>query len=276
MAIDQLKLNKEYIFTGRGTADELLGEFQQITKLEKEFKSWISLLRWSALAMFLVFLAAGLAVGAFLIVVGVLVGIGLLIYAAVVAAKGIIHDRVEFARLILKTLSQDAGRRGRFQVNLRLRARREKISEGPNPRGKGKQSFFRDAWLSIAGRLSDGTSLFESCTDLVRQRSKKNSRGKTKTKERKIFLLRLDLDYNPEKYGDATMAARHLEQPFRLPEAAQMKAFNTSDKALTMKTIVKGAPASAGLHAANEAMLLGAYRILNLARKRVIATGGAK
>jgi hypothetical protein len=55
-----------------------------------------------------------------------------------------------------------------------------------------------------------------------------------------------------------------------------LKAFSYTPQALAMKTIIQGNPLAAGLHAAAEALLLGAFRILNFARRRVLAGGGAK
>jgi hypothetical protein len=276
MAIDQQKLNNEYIFTGRGTAAELVGEMNRVAIMEKQIRRMVLLIRWLALAVFLLLAAAAIAVGKFLFILGILAGAGLFIYSRAVASR-IIHDRVEFLRLMLNMLSQDCGKKGRFQVLLQLHSKREKISEGPNPHGSGRLNLFRDPWLSFGGRLSDGTSISASCADLIRQRVRKNSRGKTKTKERRACLLRVQLDYNSAHYGDASAAARGIKEPFRLPNGAEMKAFTfTAGQALVMKTIVKGDPAAVSLHAAGEAMMLGAYRILNLARQRVLASGGKK
>jgi hypothetical protein len=276
MAIDRQKLDKEYIFTGRGTAAELTVEMDRVAALQKKLKARTSFIRWLALAVFLVLAAAAAFGGAGFIVLGILAAIGVLIYSGASAPK-IVPDRVEFLRLILNTLSRDAGQGGRFQVLLRLCRKREKLSEAPNPRSKsGKQILLRDTWLSVGGRLSDGTSISESCTDLIRQRTKKTARGKTKTKERIACLMRVQLEYNAERYGNAAIAAHAMTTPFRLPGETQMKAFSSDEKALAMKAIVKSNPTTAQLHAASEAMLLGAYRILNLARQRVLATGGAK
>jgi hypothetical protein len=277
VTIDQQKLNQEAIFEGRGTVAELVGAMDQIAILENKDKKRISSIRWIALAVFLVLVTAAAKFGAFPIVVGGLAGVGLLIYSVVLSKARIVHERVEFLRLILNMLSQDCGQRGRFQVLLRLRSKREKISEIPNPKNKGgKQRLFRDAWLSLNGRLGDGTSISTSCTDLIRQRTKKNPRGKIKTKERRLCLLRIQLDYDAARYGDAAVVAPKLENPFRLPAGVQLKAFSYTPQALAMKTIIQGNPLAAGLHAAAEALLLGAFRILNLARRRVLAGGGAK
>jgi DNA-binding LacI/PurR family transcriptional regulator len=55
-----------------------------------------------------------------------------------------------------------------------------------------------------------------------------------------------------------------------------MKAFTFDEKSLAVKALVRSNPTGDALHAANEAILLGAYRILNLARKSRPAVGGAQ
>jgi hypothetical protein len=105
-------------------------------------------------------------------VIVISVPVALAVYCLFTSSR-IIHDRGDFLRLILKMLDKDAGKRGRFAVFLRLRPRREKISEGPNPHSaRGKQTFFKDPWLSLSGRLGDGTVISESCIDLIRERKK--------------------------------------------------------------------------------------------------------
>jgi hypothetical protein len=275
MAIDLQKLNKEYIFTGRGTASELMGEMGRVAVMEKKLRGRVRLIGWLALVVFLLLAGAAIFVGKFLFFVGILAGAGLFIYSRTVASR-IIHDRVEFLRLMLNMLSQDCGKKGRFQVVLQLHGKREKISEGPNPHGGGKLNLFRDAWLSLGGRLSDGTSVSASCADLIRQRVRKNPRGKTKTRERRACLLRVQLDYNSAHYGDASATAGEIKEPFHLPYGAEMKTFTPTGAALAMKTIVKGDPVAVNLHAAGEAVMLGAYRILNLSRQRRVLAGGGR
>jgi hypothetical protein len=274
-AIDQQKLNKEYIFTGRGTAAELMGEMGRVAVMEKKLKIRVFLIRCLAVVVFLLLAASAIKIGKLGLILGVLAGAGLFIYASTVGSR-IIHDRVEFLRLMLNMLSQDAGKKGRFQVLLQLHAKRERVSEGPGIQGRAELRLFRDPWLTFGGRLHDGTSISASCVDLIREHVKKNPRGKIKTKKRRACLLRVDLDYNAAWYGDVAAAAHGIEKPFRLPYGAEMKAFIPTGKALAMKTVVKGDPVAVNLHAAGEAMMLGAYRILNLSRHRVLAGGGKK
>jgi len=276
VAIDQQKLNKEYIFTGRGTAAELMGEMGRVAVLEKRLKVRVFFIRCLGVLVALLLAASAIKIGKFGLILGLVAGAIVFIYAGTVASR-IIHDRVEFLRLMLNMLSQDCGKKGRFQVRLQLHGQRERVSEGPGRHGRSDLRLFRDPWLTFDGRLRDGTAISASCADLIRQHVKKNPRGKTKTKERRACLLRVALDYNSAWYGDAAVAAHGIKQPFRLPDGAEMKAFIPTGKALAMKTVVKNNPAAASLHAAGEAMMLGAYRILNHSRQRhVVAGGGGK
>ena len=277
MAIDQQKLNKEFIFAGRGVAGELLLGLDQFAPLEARLKGRRSRILWLALAVFVACAVVAAAGGGPLFgLLAVVAPLGLVIYSAFLAATPILHDRVELLRRTLNLLNQDAGSKARFEVQLHLRANKGKISESPNPQGRGKQILFRDPWLTLGGRLSDGTSISESFVDLIRQRTKKNPRGKTKKKERRFCLIRVHLDYNTAIYGDASIASSRLKNPFRVPAGVEIKALNPTAKSLDIKTVVRGDLSAGTLHAASEAILLGAYRILNLARRRVVATGGAK
>jgi hypothetical protein len=277
MAIDRQKLSAESIFTGTGAAAELIGEMDGIADLERKFRSHIVLLRWSAVAAFLVCAGAAIWITEAIIFLGLVAGIAIFVYSLFLDSNGPVHDRVEFLRLKLATLAQDAGSKGRFRVLMRLRPALEKVSERPNPRAKAlDDTFFRDPWLTLQGKLADGTSIFVSCTDLVRRRRKTGSRGKVKTKDRKTAFLRIQLDYRPEMYGNAALAARGISKPFRLPAKTLVKSFTFGETTVAVKAIVKEKPTAPVLQAASDAILLGAYRILNLSRKLSASAGGAQ
>lgn len=278
--IDPQKLKNEFVVSGQGTVAEWNTELAQVDALAAAFRRRILLIRCSALAVLVAFaipVALGTAGGVPFVVPGIFVPISILIYAAVAARKKVIAERVSFLRQILSLLHEDAGDRGRFKILLHLRNQREKVSEGPNPHGhSGTQVLLKDTWLTLNGRLRDGTSISESVVDLIRKRTKKNSRGKIKTKERQICLVRIQLAYNPATYGNCSVIARRFRNPFRLPTKAAMKAWKFDNAKLTTKTIVKGNVTADDLRAATQAVLLGVYRILNLSRRCVASTGGSK
>jgi hypothetical protein len=101
--IDQQKLKNEFVISGQGTVAEWNTELAQVDALMAAFKRRISLIRWSALAAFLVFAipaALGIAGGVPFVVLAIVVPIGILIYSAVAASKKVIADRVSFLRLV--------------------------------------------------------------------------------------------------------------------------------------------------------------------------------
>jgi hypothetical protein len=277
MAIDQRKLKQELLFSGQGTASELMADLEQVSALEASVGKRIRMIRWSALAAFVLMLGLAITYGGPFGILCVVVPLGLLIYSLVGGKKGILPDRIQFLKLLLKTLSRDAGEKRKITVSLKLKSNREKLHEREAPGRQGaKEAMFRDAWLTLSGRLEDGTTIREGCVDLIRVRTRKNTRGKTKSKERRICLLRVQLNYDAGTYSNVQRAAAQVKGPFRLPLGAAMKEHRFTEKALAMKTIVKGDVTAENLVRASEGMLLGAYRILNLARHPAAISGGAR
>jgi hypothetical protein len=267
MPIDQKKLETEFVFSGQGTPAELTADLDRVTALDASIKAKVRMIRWSSLVVFVAMAALAVTVSPGFTLLAIILPIAILIYSAVAAKKSILPDRVSFLRSVLNTLSHDAGKRGRLKVMVHLKSTRQKTADTAH------QKLFRDTWLTLDGRLGDGTSIHESCIDLIRQRIKKNARGKTKTKERRICLLRVQLDYDSATYGDASITAHKLASPFRLPTGAAMKSASFTPKALAMKTIVKGDVTPPNLLRTSDALLLGAYRILNIS-KQAAAAGG--
>jgi hypothetical protein len=274
MAVDQQKLEAEFVFSGQGTPAELTVDLDRIASIDARLKSKVRMIRWSALAVFVWMVVMAATVSSGFSALAIILPIGILIYSAVAASRGILQERVSFLRLILDTLSHDAGKRGRFKVTMHLRITREPVAGNSHTHKRApKEKFFRDTWLTLDGRLGDGTSIHQSCIDLIRLRMKKNARGKTKTKERRICLLRVRLDYDSAIYGDASLAAHKLASPFRMPLGAALKAASFTPKALAMKTIVKGDLTPPNLLKVSQALMLGGYRILNLSRQAATAGG---
>ena len=277
MPIDQQKLTKEFVYAGRGTAAELLAGLDQITQLEAKLKRKPVRIRWASLAAFVIFAVLTFILGPLFALLAIIVPIGLLIYSAFVGPPPILHDRIELLRLSLNTLNQDAGKKSRFDVLMPLCSRKQLISEGPNPRkAGGKQLLYKDPWLTLSGRLGDGTSISQTFVELIRERTKRNARGKTKRKGLRRATVRLQMTYNPAIYGDASVASSRLRAPIRLPSGVQLKSMNATNTSLAVKALTKSDVSAKILNSTSEAMLLGAYRVLNLARRGAAVTGGAK
>ncbi|HEY3744074.1 MAG TPA: hypothetical protein VGL53_29720 [Bryobacteraceae bacterium] len=273
MAFDQRKLEKEFVFAGKGTAAELLTELDQIAALEKKGALKPRRVRQAALAVFMILSVVWVKLdNPLMLVLAIVVPIGLFIYSLFLGWGPVLHPRVELLKLALNALNQDAGKKTRFDVMLRLQEKTESV------KGPGTGIYTRDSWLTLSGRLGDGTVISEAYIDLLRERSKRGRSGKTKYKKRRQTMVRVQLDYDRERYGDASVAAARVQAPFRPSTAAGpvlYKAVQTTDRMIAVKALVQESPAPTNLHAVTEGVLLGAYRILNLARRGVVATGRA-
>ena len=84
------------------------------------------------------------------------------------------------------------------------------------------------------------------------------------------------MKYDHARYGDASAAAKKLRKPFRPPDGARFKSVSTTYKDIAVKAVVSGKAKPANQHAVSEAILLGAYRILNLSLLVAPRAGGKK
>jgi len=261
MAIDLQKLRKEYVFAGKGTPAELLADLPKIQDLLKSIKTRQILMRSVAVGVGVLGLA-GVVYSTVFIYLGIGGAIGIFVWASKLNAvlKNAQHYGV--AEDILQKLSYDTSPRGRFQITVRLKDERKLMAKQPH-RG-GEQCHYLNPWLDVQGIFLDGTMLTENITDLLRERKRKNANGKTKTKSRSRHIITLRLSYPAGRYGNATPVALKLRSTFRLPTGAVVKAFKPSPKSLAVKAL---AHEGTDLRGVQDALLLGSYRILNLARQ---------
>jgi hypothetical protein len=279
MALDVEKLRTTGVYEARAPFGSLLADLEQIGNLVRDAEAKRhKLRRYAGLAMILG-LASAVAAGiinnnafGFCAFLAFAAGVGLFIYSFVTGRDmHKHHDRYELLRDLSKTVQVDADPRAKFAVKLAIKAQPKLLREELVPQKKnGKQQFFEEDFLTIAGELLDGTYLEQTVTENTRKRTHTNPRGKTKTKTRSRYLLSVRLGYPSDLYGDARPAQQALQEEFRLPASATLKNVGVSEKTISIKTMVgeeKEIPNASAM------VCLGAYRILNLARR---AAGGAK
>lgn len=177
------------------------------------------------------------------------------------------HDRYELLRDISKTLQSDADPRAKFTARVALRAAPRLLKDEPYGRRKhGKQQFWEEELLSISGELLDGTFFRETVTEQCRCRTFVNPRGKTKTKTRYRYMLAIRFGYPSDVYGDARVAQRALDEVIHVPPSAMIKGVGVTEKTIAVKATVKE---EKQIPETSAMVWLGAYRILNLARRSV-------
>ncbi len=281
MAIDKKKLQTEGVYLAKAPLSSIVEELDQIVCFLQEIDSERRKLRkFGGL-----FMAGGivLAIGASIVGINIIAflgflafttGVGLFIYSFVYGRAMHGHQsRCQLLKDLFKVHQQDADPRSPFSVRLAMKSQQTLLKEEPwADRKNGKQKFFEEDYLSIEGELLDGTVLSENLTELTRKRSFTNPRGKSKTKTRYRYIVTLKFRYPNDLYKDARPAQQALHEGVRVPSSANVREMRVDDKAITVKSMVK---VEGEIVQASAMSCLGAYRVLNLAR-RMAATGGAQ
>jgi hypothetical protein len=199
------------------------------------------------------------------------IGVGLFIYSRT-AGRDLHnhHDRYELLRDISKTLQADADPKAKFTVRVALRAAPKLLKDEPFHRKHGKQQFYAEEFLTVSGELLDGTFFEETITAQTRHRTFVNPRGKSKSKTRSRYILAIRFGYPNDIYGDARPAQRALDELIPVPPSAMIKGVGVTGKTIAVKASVmeeKEIPQTSAM------VWLGAYRILNLARRAAAKPG---
>jgi len=193
-------------------------------------------------------------------------GVALFIYSFIDGAallKG--RDRVAVMKGLSEKLQPDAGAQSLFSVRLTLKSQPKVVRTEPCPkRPKGRQQFLEEDFLTLEGKLLDGTVITETVKELTRKRTFLNSNRKSKTKIRRRYLATLRFVYPQRLYGDARPASAALNEQIRLPGCATLRGTRVTEKAIVVKAMVDSKD---HLAQTTTMLSLGAYRILNLARR---------
>lgn len=280
MAVDEQQLRTRCIYEAQGPLGALLADVQDIGRVLDRCHGHRRKLRWMSLFCLIaavVCMVGGIAAASSLLVLVAILAfaacIGSFIYSFIYSRSLVKHaNRHGLLRELLGGIQQDAHAKAPFSIRLSMASHPQLLSEESwTVRKKGKQAFFKEQWLTIAGPLLDGADISEDVTELSRKRTYVNPRGKWKTKTRSRYLLTLRFGYPKELYGDARPAHAALQEQVRTPPSAAVRGVRVTEKAIAMKALV----GFEGEIAQTAGMLsLGAYRILNLARRAAPNPGG--
>ena len=279
MPINLQQLQKDGIYEAKSPIEGLLADLDQIASAARDLaarrkrtaKRGVLVL----LAAIIVAILAGVAgfglIGliAFLAAIG---GVVLLLKAAFTGVRITAHpNRVAIVKERLAMIQADAGHKP-FSLRLLLISQPACVRKEDWPKRKnGRQEFYEEQWLSLEGPLADGTVLSDEIRDLSRKRFYRNPRGKYKSKTRTRYLVDVRFTYPAERYGDARTAQQALSEEVKMAPGALLKRARVTEKAVAMRAIVNSEveiPRAAGI------LSMGAYRILNLARRVMEKKGG--
>lgn len=193
-------------------------------------------------------------------------GVALFIYSFIYGG-GLLksRDRIAVMKELSEKLRHDADAQSPFTVRLVLKSQPKLLSTGSwKGRPKGQQRVTEEDFLTLQGKLLDGTVVTETVKELTRKRTYVNSNRKSKTKIRNRYVATLRFSYPTKVYGDARPAAEALHENIKIPGCAALRGTRVTEKAIVVKAMVNK-KVDVGQTAAM--LSLGAYRILNLARR---------
>lgn len=272
MSIDASQLKTSGVYASQTPLGTLLSDLAEIEQICRKWRGYRKTVGWTGALL----LIAGLA---FLIVLNdfpalVVAGIACLVAAVVCiiaafrfARNPLRHtDRCATARAIAETLRDDTHPKSPVTVRMSLgdQARTLLKQQEWSARRKGQQKFFADEWLTIENAFLDGSVMTESVTDLVRQRSYVNARGKSKSKTRTHHVVAMRFKYPEDLYGDPGRLPEGARQLVKTPSTAAVRGVEIRPGQLKLKATVSS---SKDLIATSKMLQLGVYRILNLSRK---------
>ncbi|GMU02437.1 hypothetical protein KH5H1_65570 [Corallococcus caeni] len=317
MALDPSAFQKTYVYESRAPVAEVLADLKSLEELDAKAEQkrrtlWIaawSLLAFSILGCALLSLAVGqlsfeqqdalagmpLLVGAASFVAGIV----LFILRARAGRTDLDNRRYGLVATLLKRFQVDLDVNAPVDVKLDLAPRdEERKCVGKTRRGRWDCEDFTDAWLSLQGRLADGTHLHVSVVDHLQKRKRygRSSSGKTKlkTKRKGKTLLQVGLRVKPERFPGLAGLRANAKQAARLPPGVALSRLDVAADRLSMRVVLdqewsvlttKPAPPAgatpqgrvppAPQDAARAAtmMLLSLYQVLGTTRRRSTPPG---
>ena len=266
MPIDVERFKTLPAYEAQSPLSAIVADMDALTAAAAKWRTYRKTMRWISGGLLVAGIISFMADQPLFGVLGIAGSIAGFIYAYRYARAVLTHQhRIDAVRSISSILAADTNAKATVNVNLAFKEDRKLVHEEEWPvRRSGKQRFYTDSWLNVQAPLLDGTTLSENIVDLVRERSFKNPRGKSKTKTRIHHSVSMRFVYPPEVYGDVTKTGAVLKSPIRLPPSSRLKGLKVSDSDIKLKATVTQ---TGELIRSCSMLALGAYRMLNFGRK---------
>lgn len=292
MAVDLDPFRKELIYRTRATSARVLQELAHLGQLDAENErkraessSWGcgTLIACSVCLLVALALMDGHGTAALLVfLLAVAFGVAAITFSsrkASYARLNLENRRYELVSHLMKLLRVDIAPEEPLALELDLRpdTHPQKFrGQTQTPTG-WKVDHFLDPWLSLQGRLLDGTHFRVEMTERVERRnrtkSSRSGRIKNKTKRLSDAIARVQLRVKPERSPDLGRLGPRARGAVQLPKGTRLKSLGVEGDRLTL-TVVIDAPWTfdGNWHDPVNAvrvlamMFLSLYQVLNLSR----------
>lgn len=152
------------------------------------------------------------------------------------------NRRYELVTEVLGYLSKDIGPDETVSVAIDFKPHNHKSKlDRKGKAGKWNVKYFVDSWLTLSGRLLDGTkfhiSMIEKHQDRDRTSRSRSGKTKFKTKTKVASEAILQLKVKPRRYPNlSALVGTTDSNAFQLPPAIGVKAFFADDETLRLRT----------------------------------------
>ncbi|MEP3478518.1 MAG: hypothetical protein ABJZ55_04665 [Fuerstiella sp.] len=246
---DEAAFRRSLTYSSTAVPSEVLQDLATIRNLDENAEHnnrfWNLVIAGCVLAM----LAAIPAMMAELPVVAMLLGAAGLVSLCVSMTRKAHNNRLdvpnrryELVAEVLGYLGKDIGPDETVTVAIDFRPHNHKSKfDRKGKAGKWNVKYFVDSWLTLSGRLMDGTkfniSMIEKHQDRSRTSTSRSGKTKWKSKTKDASEAILQLKVKPRRYPNlSALAGTTNSHEFQLPPAVGVKAFFADDETLRLRT----------------------------------------
>src|ERR1051325_10865601 len=156
----------------------------------------------------------------------------------------------QFVQRLVPLISADMAADAQIKIRLDLRPANHPSKVAKKGKASGWDVVYYDnPWLDLSGKFLDGTSFELRMLGKLQERSKtkRNARGKTKTKKKSKEVLRaaVQLWVKPQRYGKLSDLVRQAEKAVQLPEGVQVRSLEAQDDSIELEALAANWDASA-------------------------------
>jgi hypothetical protein len=243
LAVDVKRLSEEPVYRTRTSCNQLLEDLRFLRDLDatqEKKQSRTFSVGCGALLIAGVLLITGL----FLVLwIPAAIGIGAFVLHSRHKRLNLENRRYELASRVVELLKTDIS--PSEPVELRVDLRPETHSDKARGTGKTRSGwdvkYYVDPWLTLEGRLLDGTHFRVDMTERVDMRSRWKSTGrKTKHKTKRVSeaILRVRLRVKPERYQHLSRLGPRAQGAVKLPPGTRVKGLSVSESRLQLEVLL--------------------------------------
>ena len=246
---DEAAFRRSLSYSSTATPSEVLRDLDAIRNLDANAEHNNHFWNLVIAGCVLVLLAAIPAMMAELVVVAMLLGTAGLISLCVSIGRKVHNNRLDVANRryelvteVLGYLGKDIGPDETVTVQIDFRPHNHKAKfDRKGKAGKWNVKYFVDTWLTLSGRLMDGTkfniSMIEKHQDRSRRSTSRSGKTKWKSKTKGSSEAILQLKVKPRRYPNLSAFAGTADaNAFQLPPSINVKAFFADDETVRLRT----------------------------------------